>query len=86
MFRAAFGLNFVIWSVTGAVCSAADWPQWMGPKRDGVWRETGVVRDFVRQPEVTWRTKIAGGYSGPAVANGRVFVTDYVRSLSLIHI
>jgi hypothetical protein len=20
-----------------------DWPQWVGPRRDGVWRETGVV-------------------------------------------
>ena len=23
-----------------------DWPQWLGPRRDGVWRETGVVEKF----------------------------------------
>ena len=26
--------------------SAADWPQWMGPNRDGVWPETGIVEKF----------------------------------------
>src|SRR5436190_272791 len=57
--------------------SADDWPQWMGPKRDGVWRETGIVDSFPKDgPPVRWRVKIGGGYAGPAVAAGRVFVTD----------
>ena len=58
---------------------ADDWPQWMGPTRDGVWQETGIVEEF---PEdglmVKWRTPIHGGYAGPAVADGKVFVMDYV--------
>ncbi|MBI3415311.1 MAG: PQQ-like beta-propeller repeat protein [Verrucomicrobia bacterium] len=58
---------------------AADWPQWLGPQRDGVWRETGIVEKFPESgPQVRWRTKIGGGYAGPAVANGRVFVADHV--------
>jgi outer membrane protein assembly factor BamB len=61
-----------------AVSAAADdWPQWMGPKRDGVWRETGIVDAFpAGGPPVRWRVKIGGGYAGPAVAEGRVYVTD----------
>lgn len=56
-----------------------DWPQWLGPKRDGVWRETGILEKFPEGgPKVLWRTPIAAGYAGPAVANGRVFVTDRV--------
>ena len=59
---------------------ADDWPQWLGPQRDGVWRETGVVDKF---PEsgltVKWRVPVSLGYSGPAVADGRVYVTDFVR-------
>lgn len=56
-----------------------DWPQWMGPGRDNVWREAGIVERFpAGGPEVLWRTPIAGGYAGAAVAGGRVFVTDYV--------
>jgi len=56
---------------------ADDWPQWMGPQRDGVWRETGILRTFPQDgPRVRWRTKIGGGYAGPAVVANRVYVTD----------
>jgi outer membrane protein assembly factor BamB len=42
-----------------------------------VWRETGIVEKFPAQgPPVRWRTKIGGGYTGPAVAQGRVYVMD----------
>lgn len=59
--------------------SAADWPQWMGPNRDNVWREDGIVEIFPKGgPNVVWRVPVAGGYAGPAVAQGRVYVTDYV--------
>jgi outer membrane protein assembly factor BamB len=57
--------------------SADDWPQWMGPKRDGVWRETGIVEKFPSSgPVERWRVKIGGGYAGPAVVGDRVYVTD----------
>ena len=56
---------------------ADDWPQWMGPGRDGIWRETGIVKSFpAGGPKERWRVKIGGGYAGPAVVEGRVFVTD----------
>ncbi|MBL8891337.1 MAG: PQQ-like beta-propeller repeat protein [Planctomycetaceae bacterium] len=65
----------------GNVGLADDWPQWMGPRRDNVWRESGILKKFPEGgPKVLWRTEIAGGYSGPAVANGRLFITDYVTS------
>jgi outer membrane protein assembly factor BamB len=58
---------------------ADDWPQWLGTERDAVWRETGIVEKFPEGgPTVRWRTPIGGGYAGPAVANGRVYVTDRV--------
>jgi outer membrane protein assembly factor BamB len=61
--------------------SADDWPQWMGPGRDNVWRETGILKTFPESgPAVVWTTEVAGGYSGPAVAAGRVFITDYVTA------
>ncbi|MDB6016735.1 MAG: outer rane biosis protein BamB [Pedosphaera sp.] len=63
--------------VSSASLRADDWPQWLGPQRDGVWRETGIVQKFpVGGPPVRWRTAIGGGYSGPAVADGRVYLTD----------
>jgi outer membrane protein assembly factor BamB len=54
-----------------------DWPQWRGPARDGVWRETGVVDKLsARQIPLRWHVAIGSGYSGPTVADGRVYVTD----------
>ncbi len=57
---------------------ADDWPQWGGPQRDIVWREKGIVKTLPTKgvlPRV-WATPIGGGYAGPAVANGKVYVTD----------
>ncbi|MCS6860222.1 MAG: PQQ-like beta-propeller repeat protein [Abditibacteriales bacterium] len=58
---------------------ADDWPQWRGPHRDGVWRETGIIEKF-DSPEIKirWRVPISNGYSGPTVADGRVYVMDRI--------
>ncbi len=76
-----FLLAITFFLVRAGVLRAGDWPQWLGPQRDSVWRETGILQKFpAGGPPVRWRTPIGGGYSGPAVAHGRVYVTD--RQLS----
>ncbi|MFO0811306.1 MAG: PQQ-binding-like beta-propeller repeat protein [Gemmataceae bacterium] len=56
---------------------ADDWPGWLGPKRDGVWRETGLLDTFPPGgPAVRWRVPLGAGYSGPAVVGDRVYVMD----------
>src|SRR5262245_26739382 len=58
---------------------ADDWPQWRGEKRDGVWRETGIIdRIPASGLDVRWRARVGNGYSGPVVAQGRVYVTDHL--------
>ncbi len=60
---------------------AEDWPQWRGPTRDGVWNEQGILEKFpAGGPPVRWRAPLGPGYSGPAVAGGRVFVLDRTPS------
>ena len=56
--------------------SADDWPQWRGPTRDGISRETGLLRAWPEQgPRLVWRNQTLGsGYSTPAVVGPRVFV------------
>ena len=73
-------LALLIASGLAPAALADDWPEWRGAGRAGVLHETGLVETF---PEgglpVAWRTPIHGGYAGPAVAAGRVFVTDARR-------
>ncbi|VTS08838.1 PQQ-binding-like beta-propeller repeat protein [Tuwongella immobilis] len=62
-----------------ATIQAEDWPQWLGTKRDAIWRETGIVDQFPASGlKPTWKVSIGQGYAGPAVAAGKVFVTDRV--------
>ena len=72
-------LHCLILSTALTNVSAEDWPQWRGPNRDGVWSETGIVKRFDSPKlEAVWRTPISAGYSGPTVADGRVFISDRV--------
>ena len=59
--------------------SANDWPEWRGVNRDGVWAETGIVDELPTDLNVKWRLPINSGYSGAAVADGRVFITDWAE-------
>jgi WD40 repeat protein len=76
IFLTFFGLALLL---AVASAHADDWPQWRGPNRDGVWRETGILESIPTTGlEVRWRAKVGNGFSGPVVAQGRVFVSDHV--------
>ncbi len=73
------GYSLLVVLLAISYARAEDWPQWLGPRRDSVWREIGIVRQFSESgPTVKWRQPIGGGYAGPAVAGGRVLVADYL--------
>lgn len=55
-----------------------DWPRWLGPQGDSQWKESGLLAQFPDAgPVVKWRVPVRWGYSGPAVAGGKVFLMDY---------
>ena len=65
-----------------------DWPQWRGPGRDGISRETGLLTSWASAgPEVLWRTSLGEGYSGISVVGSSLFTlysdrqSEYVVSL-----
>ena len=62
-------------SVAMAQSNAANWPQWRGPNRDGVSKETGLLKQWPAEgPPLVWQATGAGrGYSSFSVANGRLF-------------
>ena len=80
MLRELMGTGLIL-TLFICVATANDWPQWTGPQRDSIWRETGIVESIPESGlKVLWRISIHGGYAGPAVVGDRVFVTDYVRT------
>jgi outer membrane protein assembly factor BamB len=52
-----------------------DWPQWRGPDRSDVSKETGLLKKWPTEgPKRLWLYENAGnGYSGPAIAHGKYF-------------
>jgi hypothetical protein len=59
---------FVCWSAA----AGADWPQWLGPKRNGASTET--VTPWKSPPKAIWRAKVGPGFSSPVVSAGRVYI------------
>jgi outer membrane protein assembly factor BamB len=55
--------------------SAANWPQWRGPNRDGISKETGLLKEWpAAGPTLVWKASGAGrGYSSLSIANGKVY-------------
>ncbi len=73
-------LSFLAALVLTTGLRADDWPQWMGPKRDNIWREEGILEKFpAGGPKKLWTAPLSGGYAGPAVVGDRLYVTDYVK-------
>lgn len=58
---------------------AGDWPQWLGPKRDGSTAEKVAPWKEKEPPRVLWREKVGPGFSSPVVAGGRAFVHACVK-------
>src|SRR5215469_8677762 len=68
LFLAQFSLN----------ASAADWPQWRGPHRDGISAETGLLEKWPQDgPKLIWQKKDVGeGYATPAVVGERIYLVS----------
>jgi outer membrane protein assembly factor BamB len=55
----------------------------MGQNRDGVWRETGIIKKFpVEGLKAVWRKPVGIGYSGPSVSDGKVYMMDFTPAPS----
>ena len=57
-----------------SIVDASDWPQWRGPDKDGISRETGLLKEWRDGgPQVLWRVSLGEGFSGISVVGGRVY-------------
>ena len=69
------------WPPSPAVprAAAADWPQWRGPDRDNICKETGLLKVWPKDgPPLLWKAERLGeGVPSVAVSGGRIFVLGY---------
>jgi outer membrane protein assembly factor BamB len=65
---------------------AADWPIWRGPTQDGIAPDTGINKDWNgRPPAKLWQVEMHdGGYAGPSMADGKVFIIDHVGAQDIV--
>ncbi len=70
----------------GVSLSAADWPQWNGPDRNGVSKETGLLQQWPSSgPSLVWTaTGLGNGYGSTAVVGTRVFVQGTRNGSSVV--
>ncbi len=62
-----------------ASAAGADWPQFLGPARNGASGETALARAWpAGGPKVLWTVPLGAGYAGPAVRDGKVYLLDRV--------
>jgi outer membrane protein assembly factor BamB len=74
--RVLLGLIIVVCCFSEvAAQSGGDWPQWRGPNRDGISKETGLLTQWPAEgPPLVWKATGAGtGYSSLAISGGRIF-------------
>jgi len=55
--------------------SAEDWPQWQGPNRNAISKETGLLKEWPKDgPPLAWKIAgLGGGDSAPSIAAGRIY-------------
>jgi outer membrane protein assembly factor BamB len=64
--------SLIAWSLCCVAAPAGDWPQWLGPHRDGTSPEK--VSAWKKDPQVLWRKAVGEGHSGPVIAGGKVIL------------
>jgi outer membrane protein assembly factor BamB len=68
-----------------AIARADDWPQFLGPQRNGVSAETGLATSWPKGgPPVVWQRDVGEGYSGPAIAGDRLILFHRVANEEVI--
>ncbi len=77
----------VLWGVLilGLRADAQDWPQFLGPTRDGVYKGQPLADTWpAGGPRVAWRKTLGQGFSGPVVAQGRVLIFHRVGNEEIV--
>jgi outer membrane protein assembly factor BamB len=85
--RLLLHLTAAAFFLAAGTLDGADWPQWRGPRRDGICDETGLLRQWPEAgPPLVWKSGGLGrGYCAPIVVGNRIYLTgDFGEELHVI--
>src|SRR3974377_2135850 len=76
MITRALTLFTALWFAAAVAVRADDWPQWRGVHRDGISKETGLLKAWPKDgPKLAWKNaEVDGGYSTPSIVGDRVYL------------
>src|SRR5262245_29736697 len=68
---------FLAVSLTCGLRAENDWPQWRGPKRDGISAEKGLLQDWpAGGPKLLWESKgLGNGYATVVTSGDKIFTS-----------
>ena len=85
--RLAVGIlaNSATFMLLLAHASASDWPQFLGPDRNGVSKETGLIDSLPKNgPPLVWKKEVGEGFSGPVIAGKRLILFHRVGNEEVV--
>jgi len=78
----AFALASSLWPLHA---SAEDWPQFLGPRRNGTCLETNIASSWPADgPRTAWQRKVGAGFSGPVVKGSKLLLFHRVGDREVI--
>jgi outer membrane protein assembly factor BamB len=83
MSRRLLAMATVLLTLSGP--ALADWPQFLGPDRNGIYRGAAILTAFPQGgPEVVWSKRVGQGLSGPVVAGNRLVLFHRVGNSEVV--
>ena len=71
--------------LTGTTLLAQEWPQFLGPTRNGVYAGPALADAWSGDgPTQVWTKRIGAGFAGPVVADGRVILFHRIRDFEVV--
>jgi hypothetical protein len=81
---AAWGATVLAFALVRTTVAQAEWSQWRGPGRDCTVSGAVSTRPWLAAPVRVWERTVGGGYAGPVVADGRIWVHSRSRSQEVV--
>jgi len=75
-----FVVNALLFAmILSSMIFANEWPQYLGPNRNAISSETGILKSWPAEgPEVMWTVPLGDGFGAPAISKGKVYILDRI--------